>query len=86
MKFKKFLLPLFLLLSTLSVAQNDTVYYDNGDKYIGDQVNGLCDGIGTMIWAEGDIYSGQWKQNVINGKGRMQWVTGEVYDGNWVNG
>ncbi|MBK6525940.1 MAG: hypothetical protein IPG07_10565 [Crocinitomicaceae bacterium] len=68
MRFKRFLLPPFLLLSSFSIAQNDTVFYDTGDKYIGDQVNGLCEGTGTMIWAEGDVYSGQWKQNVIHGK------------------
>ena len=44
-------------------APVDTITFTTGDKYIGQQKNGLPNGYGKMTWNTGDNYEGNW----ING-------------------
>ena len=52
---------LFFILISLSFVsyhssvQNvgDTVFYDTGDKYIGEMENSLANGYGKMFWVDG---------------------------------
>jgi len=88
---KKVLFLILLSISVLSVeaysqSVGDTVFYESGDKYIGEMQNGLANGFGKMFWADGAFYEGNWKNNYQNGKGKMVWATGETYEGNWVMG
>ena len=82
---------LFLVMVSLfvfnydTVAQNfgDTIFYETGDKYIGEMENGLANGFGKMFWADGSYYEGNWKNNY---QIKLIWSSGETYEGNWVMG
>jgi len=80
-----FILLIFGLKST-SFSQTDTIFYETGDKYVGEMLNGQAHGYGRMIWSNGAYYEGAWKNNYQNGKGTMKWATGEIYIGDWVMG
>lgn len=41
----------------------------NGDRYIGQSVNGKSNGIGAYLYKEGYLYFGQWKNGKRHGKG-----------------
>lgn len=45
--------------------------YQNGDKYIGEIVNGLRDGYGIYYYTNGNFYYGQYKNNKRCGYGCM---------------
>jgi len=48
---------------------NETVTYENGDKYVGEIKNGLRNGKGTMYYINQDKYEGEWKNNKMEGTG-----------------
>lgn len=62
-----------------------TIYYPNGSKYVGEQINGTPEGNGTMIWANGDTYIGQFRNGLVNGQGTYIWATGDRYKGEYKN-
>lgn len=61
-----------------------TVYYDNGDVYMGDIIQGKKSGKGTLCYDKGkSVYEGEWLDNKRCGKGKQ--VTKEgTYSGNFV--
>lgn len=56
-----------------------------GDKYLGNFVDGLYNGRGKMLYASGQIYAGEFVQGLRNGEGRWSGTTGAKYDGSWLN-
>ena len=70
---------------------NKTEIYQNGDKYIGEFINHIRDGKGTMYYNKNDIYhrdryEGEWKNNLMEGKGTLYWNSKSRYEGDWKNG
>jgi len=61
----------FISFDSLSQDVSDTLFYDSGDKYIGEMENGLANGFGKMIWVGGAYYEGNWKNNYQHGKGKI---------------
>ena len=55
--------------------------YENGDKYLGDFVNGKKEGKGIMTYGNGDRYEGEFSNDVKEGYGRMLYNNGEQYEG-----
>ena len=55
-------------------------------KYIGQVLNGVPEGKGTMYWNEGSRYEGDWKNNKKEGKGILYWSSGNRYEGEFKNG
>jgi hypothetical protein len=63
---------------------NGIMYYNSGNIYKGDWVNGYRDGIGTFLFSPtGNKYVGEWKNDKANGKGTFTWVNGDVYVGDY---
>ena len=58
----------------------------NGDKYEGEYVKGLREGIGIHKYADGNVYSGYWHDDKQNGEGELRYLCGDVYKGEWVDG
>ncbi|GEM_PF-4523779 len=63
------------------------VRYPNGDYYIGDLVEGRCEGQGDMNYADGTCYSGQWAGGRYHGMGVLRrwdativcrWIDGRI--------
>ena len=66
-----------------------TRVYDDGDMsgtYVGNFVNGLRSGNGTMSYNDGRVYTGQWSNDWANGKGTGIWPNGDKYDGEFRDG
>ena len=66
-------------------------YWDNGDVYKGDFVNGERTGRGAYTWASGDVYEGDFVDGICHGQGTYTWgpeseSAGNVYTGGFVNG
>jgi len=63
-----------------------TYFWNTGDKYEGQWVNGKRHGQGTMTYANGDIYIGNWENSLRNGQGTLTYESGAKYVGNWKEG
>ena len=53
-----------IMSTQVEAAQNLTIVYENGDKYVGEVQNGKRHGKGTLYYSNGNTYTGQFK----NGK------------------
>ena len=60
--------------------------YKNGDKYIGDWMEGKMHGFGSLNFKNGDKYRGFYKNNKRDGKGVYNWSNGDSYVGSWKEG
>ena len=58
-----------------------TEIYNNGDKYVGDFVDGKRSGKGTYTWASGNKYIGDFIDGKRTGNGTFIWASGDKYDG-----
>lgn len=56
---------------------------DNGDRYIGDFMNGLPTGKGTMIYHDGCRYEGDWNNGEWFGRGVFTDVSGRIDTGEY---
>ena len=64
----------------------ETLYYKNGEYYIGETLQKSRNGFGTYYYKNGDKYEGYWLDNLKHGKGTFFYqYTGEMYEGNFVN-
>ena len=50
-------------------AYGETFNYDNGDKYVGDGINGLPHGQGIYIRSHGDKHAREFKDGKKHGRG-----------------
>jgi len=63
-----------------------TYTWPDGDKYVGQYVNGVRNGQGTYTWANGQKYVGQYRDGKENGQGTMTYPDGRTYVGQYVDG
>ena len=64
-----------------------TKIYENGDKYVGNFINGKRTGKGTYTWAAtGNKYIGDFINGKRSGKGTFIWASGDIYVGDFVDG
>ena len=60
-----------------------TQTYNNGDKYVGNFVNGIKSGQGIYTWASNDYYEGDFNHDTLHGWGIYYWTSGRTYEGWW---
>ncbi|MDP2436151.1 MAG: hypothetical protein Q8P67_10445, partial [archaeon] len=63
-----------------------TKVYPNGDKYIGQYLQGKRDGKGLYIYSNGDIYDGFYRNGQFEGPGIFHFANGDVYEGDFASG
>lgn len=84
-----FLLALILAVlctaSAMADSGTETINYSDGSIYIGQVVNGLPHGRGTMIWPNGNVYTGDHVNGERTGRGSCSWANGDTYTGLFVN-
>ena len=74
------------ILNNKTSDYNETVTYENGDKYIGEIKNGLKNGKGTMYYNNKDKYEGEWKNDKMEGTGTYTFhIDGSEYKGELKN-
>ncbi|CAD8176064.1 unnamed protein product [Paramecium octaurelia] len=76
--------------STYLPKQNMSAYvnetYPNGQRYVGEKINGKKEGRGRLYYKEGGYYDGNWKNDRISGQGVLYYASGRpAYDGEWVD-
>jgi hypothetical protein len=59
--------------------------YDNGDVYIGQQLNGERSGLGTLYYKNGNVHTGNWYCNIKSGCGIYFTKRGTKYIGKWTD-
>ena len=50
------------------INNNQEIKYDNGDRYVGQVLNGLKEGKGIMYYNNGDRLEGNFKNDKVEGK------------------
>ena len=73
-------------IASVSWSETVTKDYVNGDKYVGEWVNGKIEGKGTYTFSNGDKYVGEWVNGKIEGKGTYTFANGDNYVGEFKNG
>ena len=66
-----------------SNAINQTITYNDGDKYVGSTVNGIKKGFGKYTFKTGNYYEGNWESDKANGFGTFLDEDGTKYEGSW---
>lgn len=61
----------------------DTITYENGDRYVGEIVDGMRDGNGTLYYSTKDRYVGEWKADKREGTGILYYNDNKRYEGEW---
>ncbi len=69
----------------LTVA-NDTISYDNGDRYEGRSVAGMPLGQGVLYFADGSRYDGLFEKGRPAGPGKLVTKAGRILEGTLVDG
>ncbi|MFA7550810.1 MAG: hypothetical protein WCZ68_08730, partial [Sedimentibacter sp.] len=59
--------------------------YVNGDKYEGEFVNGMKEGLGTYTFENGNKYVGKFKDGKKEGSGVLYYIDGTIEEGKWEN-
>lgn len=54
-----------------STYRFESLTYQNGDKYVGETVNGMRDGLGLYYYDNGNYYYGRYKANSRKGMGAL---------------
>ena len=62
------------------------INYKNGERYVGQVMNGLREGKGTYYCNTGERYEGEWRNDKREGKGINYWNSGDRYEGDYKNG
>ena len=60
--------------------------WPNGEKYVGEIIYGLPNGLGTQTWPDGKKYVGEFKDGKRNGQGTLTSISGDKYVGEFKNG
>ena len=68
------------------VKSNARVTLHNGDRYEGDLVGIVRNGVGTYTFVSGDRYEGDLVNDEFHGKGTQTFATGDVYTGDFDHG
>lgn len=64
----------------------ETLIYENGDRYVGSVVNGKANGYGTLTTVDGDKYIGEFMNDLMNGQGESFISDEEKHVGEFKNG
>ena len=56
-----------------------------GAYYIGETMDGKCEGLGIYIWQNGDMWFGFWKNDIRDGTGIYIARNGSVQTGTWTD-
>lgn len=56
-----------------------------GVEYVGEWLDGMRHGNGTLTYKNGSIYDGQWERGMKWGDGKMTYASGNYYEGQWAN-
>ena len=67
------------------INNNQEIKYDNGDRYVGQVLNGLREGKGIMYYNNGDRYEGEFRNDKREGKGIYYKKDGSKIEGNFQN-
>jgi len=60
--------------------------YPNGERYVGEYLNGQRGGLGTYRFAKGNKYVGEYKDGQPNGQGTLTFANGDKYVGGFKDG
>ena len=60
---------------------DSVIYYENGDRYVGETENGQPNGKGTCNYTDGSEYVGDWKSGLKDGAGILSYAEGGRYEG-----
>eukprot|EP00475_Leptophrys_vorax_P045524 TRINITY_DN9474_c0_g1_i4.p1 TRINITY_DN9474_c0_g1~~TRINITY_DN9474_c0_g1_i4.p1 ORF type:complete len:753 (-),score=171.28 TRINITY_DN9474_c0_g1_i4:1171-3429(-) len=63
-----------------------SMYYPNGNIFVGTWVNGQKEGPGSFVWNDGRKFNGNYAAGKPNGFGTFMNALGERYEGNYVDG
>ena len=86
-------IPIYSIIKTLESKKNDNSltnkitndiieFFENGDFYVGQKLNGKKHGRGKIYFSDGNIrYSGQFENGKKEGNGKLFFETGEYYVG-----
>lgn len=69
-----------------TLAPEGKKYYENGDIYVGNLIDGIRSGYGTLYISSGGKYEGNWKNDRYNGNGTLTMEDGSFYEGNFLDG
>ena len=67
------------------IINNQEIEYNNGDRYVGQVLNGLREGKGIYYHNDGDILECVWRNDKAEGKGIYYKGDGTRYEGNFQN-
>ena len=69
------------------IDNNFTEFYENGDYYVGQSLNGKKHGKGVILDINGNtIYEGDFANDEKEGNGKMIYKEGYYYIGQWLKG
>ena len=71
--------------SKLALDEN-TITYENGDKYVGEIKTLMRHGKGVMTFADGNVYDGDFFNDQMTGTGVFTYKNGDKYEGEFLNG
>ena len=72
---------------TNNQTNTQSIFYPNGDKYVGPLENGTRSGYGYYFYTNGQIYSGWFKNGEFNGLGILYYKDNKIkYEGEWKDG
>ena len=63
-----------------------TIYFRNGDTFVGDVVGVISHGHGELTWYDGTTFIGDFYDGMRHGQGKQTWPDGWIYDGEFFNG
>jgi hypothetical protein len=83
---KLFLIPLFIIFSSLTgITYAESLKFD-ASTYEGEVKKGKANGVGVFTFSDGSTYEGKVKRNKIHGKGKYTDAQGKVYEGKFSYG
>ena len=62
----------------------EALNYANGDRYVGETLNGNKHGYGIYYWANGNYWYGQYSNNIRYGYGALFTTKGNIIFGKWL--
>ena len=78
---------MFLLVASVDARTIEREIVDEeGNRFVGDTLDGKIHGVGRFDWATGASYEGDFKDGEVHGEGTMHYVDGSKYTGTFNRG